>query len=98
MNRNEQILAIAAATEEAFCDATGWQCDAVETQESLDDFFAASTSYAECSSPVRGEIAGVPFLAFEEVQVRAGDTRRSLSVLDFGDTRIALDVDLSFYA
>ena len=38
-----------------------------------------------------------PFVTFFEVQVRKGDQRRSLSIVDLGDVRIALDVDLTEY-
>ncbi len=99
MNAN-QIAAFAQATDNEFCDPDyengKWLVDAVETRESLEDFISASANWAERSSKMsRGEIAGLHFISWEMVQARKGDQRRSLSVVDFGDVRVALDADLS---
>lgn len=74
-----------------------WMHHAVETQETLADFEEASRQYVECSKSKHGEIAGMNFLAFEKVQVRKGDVRQALSVIDFGDRRIAINEDLTNY-
>lgn len=72
-----------------------WMINAVETRETIEDFVAASNNYAECTKEKFGEIAGFKFVAFSRVQVRKDDQRRSLSVIDFGDLRFALDCDLT---
>jgi hypothetical protein len=71
--------------------------DAVETRETIEHFVAASNSYNECTREKFGEIAGFKFVAFARVQVRKGDQRRELSVIDFGDVRYALDCDLTSF-
>lgn len=75
----------------------GWMVKAVETSETIEDFLEAAKNYRECSAPKRGEIAGFPFVAFSSVQPRRGMPRRALSVVDFGERRMALDVDLTFF-
>lgn len=74
-----------------------WLVAATETRETIDDFIDAALSYHRSTHPQQGEIGGFPFVAFSEVQVRKGDPRRSLSVVDLGEIRIALDVDLAEY-
>ena len=75
-----------------------WMVPAVETRETLADFEAASNNYRECGAITRGTLAGVPFVSFGEVQVRKGDPRRELTVLDLGDVRVALKADVSDWA
>ena len=72
-----------------------WMVSAVETYETIDDFVAATEKYNSCTKDKFGEIAGFKFVAYSEVQVRKGDTRRQLSVIDFGDVRYAIDADLT---
>lgn len=92
---------IAAATKNNLIDADydveTWMVDAVETQETIENFLDASRSYAERTRAKLGTIAGFDFVAFSEVQLRKGQPRRSLSVIDFGDYRVALDVDLTVF-
>ena len=92
-----------------FADATGndifdpefdggsWMIKSVETRETIEDFIRAAKGYASATKEKFGEIAGFKFIAFSEVQLRKGDRRRQLSVVDFGDVRYALDCDLTDY-
>ncbi len=106
MDIDAAITAFAAATKgdlyETKLDQNGepwgWMIEAVETQESIEDYLEAANGYRECSAPQRGEIAGFPFVAFRSVQLRRGMPRRALSVIDLGQCRYALDVDLTCYA
>jgi glutamate mutase epsilon subunit len=97
MYRIEDMEKIAAVDEmcELVCQYSSGEIDlvgdAVETAETLDDFHAATKNYAECTKAQRGEIAGFPYIAYKKVQVRKGAPRRALSVIDFGDYRIAFD-------
>ncbi len=72
-----------------------WMVEAVETRETLSDFEESAKKYNERTWAGRGEIAGLPFIAWSEVQTFKGETRRALSVVDFGDRRIALNADLT---
>jgi hypothetical protein len=99
-----KVAAFAAATKNYLYDTNycgegvgEWLIEAVETQETLADFEAASAKWAECSSMQRGEIAGLPFVCWAKVQARRGDQRRSIWVIDFGDRRVAIDADASYY-
>lgn len=96
---NTQFQAFAAATNNELFDPEynggEWMIEAVETRETIENFVEASNSYAECSREKFGEIAGFKFVAFAKVQVRKGQPRRQLSVIDFGDLRVALDCDLT---
>lgn len=97
----EKLQAFAAATNNELYDADynggEWMIEAVETRETIDNFVEASNGYAECTREKFGEIAGFKFVAFAKVQVRKGDQRRQLSVIDFGDVRVALNCDMSDY-
>lgn len=86
----EQFRALEAATRGGLCDEAGWNTQAVATADTLEDFARAVDGYAESTVMQTGELAGYRFAAWRQVQVRRGDTRRSLSVLDLGDYRIAL--------
>lgn len=98
---NTQFQAFAAATNNELFDPEynggEWMIEAVETRETIENFVEASNSYAECSREKFGEIAGFKFVAFAKVQVRKGQPRRQLSVIDFGDLRVALDCDLTYF-
>ena len=99
---NTQLQAFAAATnndlyDPAYPGEDKWMVEAVETRETIDNFVEASNSYAECTREKFGEIAGFKFVAFAQVQVRKGMPRRALSVIDFGDLRVAIDSDLTNY-
>lgn len=101
MNKADALKAIAAATNGYIYDAEynggDWMVEAVETQESIDDFVAASANYAECTREKFGELAGMKFVAFAKVQVKKGATRRQLTVVDAGECRFAIDCDLTSY-
>lgn len=96
-NANEKLAALEAALPDLL-DGGSWMVEAVETSDTLADFEAASQGWAECSAKtIRGTVAGMPFVAWEHVQVRKGDRRRPLAVIDLGDKRVALDDDASFW-
>lgn len=101
MNKIEALQAIAAATNNGIYDAEfhggEWMVEAVETQESIEDFVAASANYAECTREKFGELAGMKFVAFAKVQVKKGAERRQLTVIDAGECRFAIDCDLTSY-
>ena len=102
------LIGIAEATGDHLLalDAHGWEwlVEAVTTAETLEAFATASRSYRErrgawlksdTGEPVRGTLAGLPALAWAEVQVAKGAPRRALSVIDLGDVRVVLDEDIS---
>jgi hypothetical protein len=94
----ENIAKFAAATEDLYDqEYGGWLVKSVETRDTIQDFVDASHGWAECSAMKSGEIAGFQFVAWERVQAAKGQPRRSLSVVDFGDVRVAMDVDLFEY-
>lgn len=99
MTMTEKLAAFAAATNNELFDADynggEWMVEAVETSETIENFVEASNSYNECTREKFGEIAGFKFAAFSRVQLRKGDQRRALSVVDFGDVRVAIDADLT---
>ena len=99
MNMTEKLAAFAAATNNELFDAEynggEWMIEAVETRETIESFVVSSNGYNECTHEKFGEIAGLKFVAFSKVQPRKGDQRRALSVIDFGDLRIAIDADLT---
>ena len=99
-----KVAAFAAATNNDLYDTDycgegvgEWLVQAVETQETLADFEASSAKWAECSSTQSGKIAGLSFVCWAKVQARRGDQRRSMWVIDFGDRRVAIDADASYY-
>jgi len=100
-NFETNLAAFAAATNNDLFDPSfgegEWLIEAVETQETIDDFVAASANYAEATPARHGEIAGFKFVAFKTVQLRRGMPRRELSVIDFGDRRVAIDANLWSY-
>ena len=101
MPTTEQLATFSAATNNELFDPEyrggEWMINAVVTQETLDDFIKSSDLWNERSSLQRGTIGGFPFVAWAKVQARKGDQRRELSVVDFGDCRIALDTDLTYF-
>ncbi|CAM3836088.1 DUF2958 domain-containing protein [Castellaniella denitrificans] len=98
----QALRTFAAATNNELYDPDynggEWMIEAVETQESIADFVAASANYQESTAPKFGEIAGFKFVAFSKVQVRKGDQRRELSVVDFGYARFTLNTDLTNFS
>jgi hypothetical protein len=101
MTYDQKLSALSKATNGEVFDLEynggEWMLRAVETQETLEQFAESSADWNDCSATKRGEIAGLPFVAWSRVQVRKGDTRDSLSVIDFGDRRIAVSVDLTIF-
>ena len=99
MTTIENIMKFAAATNNELFDPEykggEWMVEAVETQETIENFVEASNRYHECTREKFGEIAGFKFVAFGMIQPRKGDQRRALSVVDFGDVRVAIDTDLT---
>jgi hypothetical protein len=73
----------------------GWMYEPVETHDTLEDFERASDGYAESSNPEKGTLAGFPTLFFDRVQVRRGDQRTALTVIDVGEVRLAFRADFS---
>ena len=100
MTNLEALKKFANATNNELFDADygdgEWMVDAVETHETIGSFIESSNLWAEKSTNMEsGEIAGFKFVSWNKVQVRKGDQRRSLSVIDFGDIRFALETNLS---
>lgn len=103
MKATSQILAaFAAATNNELFDAdprfNEWMVEAVETQETIEQFIESSAKWASCTKDQFGEIAGCKFVAWREVQVAKGQQRRALSVIDFSDFRMAINTDLANFA
>lgn len=81
----------AAGTNYEIIDEDGDRmCDVVETKESLDDWESSSVDWAQRSATHKGEVSGLPFLAWETTQTEKGQPRQSMSVVDLGDYRLAL--------
>lgn len=74
-----------------------WMVEAVETRENIEQFIESSRNWAERSGMTSGTIGGLPFVAWKNMQPRKGAPRRSLSVIDFGDVRYAVESDLEVY-
>ena len=95
----EALKKFSAATNNEFFDAEynggEWMIDAVETHETIDQFIESSAKWNESSSVVFGEIAGFKFAAWKKMQAVKNQPRHALSIIDFGEIRFALDVDLS---
>ncbi len=92
------------ATEGEIFDATmkygknGWMIDAVQTKETIAQFEESSATWTERSQPKAGNIAGMPFIFWKIVQVKKGEQRRHMCVVDFGDCRMVLDFDPTEFA
>lgn len=100
MDMREKLQKFSEATNNELYDADEgfeeWMVGAEETHESIDDFKAARNCWNEKGVfQGEGEIAGFPFIAWTKVQALKGQPRRDLSVIDFGDIRIAIDADLT---
>lgn len=99
MTKTEALQALQQAAPDLYDEEYGgWMCQAVETADTLDDFDRATNSYMQCGNPERGTLAGFAFVHYGVVQVAKGQQRRSLSVIDLGDVRVALADDLTLYA
>ncbi|NNM70214.1 MAG: hypothetical protein HKM00_09690 [Gallionella sp.] len=102
MNTTQQaLLTFAAATHNELFDPEynggEWMIEAVQTAETIEQFVESSNKWASCTKDQFGEIAGFKFVAWHEVQGAKGQQRRSLSVIDFGDFRMALNCDLTYF-
>ena len=94
----ENIKKFAAATNNELFDTDlkkdgtpyGWMVEAVETQETLEQWEESSKGWNERTAMQTGEIAGFPFRAWKSAQAVKGQPRQSMSVVDLGDVRIAL--------
>lgn len=103
MNMTEKLAAFSAATNNELFDVDlqkdgtpyGWQVEAVETHETLEMWEESSKGWNERSAMKSGEIAGFPFRTWAKCQAVKGQQRRSMSVVDFGDVRFAIDTDLT---
>lgn len=99
MNTSANLLKFAAATNNELFDPEykggEWMIEAVQTAETIEQFVESSNKYASCTKDQFGEIAGLKFVAWREVQVAKGHQRRALSVINFGEFRMALDCDLT---
>ena len=94
------ISEFAAITDNRYFDAelNEWdETTCTQTQETLDEFIASSKGWAQRSAMTSGEIAGIPFIAWEQMQGVKGQPRTSLSVIDLGTHRVAIECDLEDY-
>lgn len=90
----ENLKKFAAATNNELFDADykggEWMVEAVETQETLEQWEESSKGWNERTAMKTGEIAGFPFRSWKSAQTVKGQPRQSMSVVDLGDARIAL--------
>jgi hypothetical protein len=70
---------------------------AVETFETLEQWYDSKKYWNECAGRVEGEVAGFKFLGWKKVQMQKGDARRAVTVIDFGDFRVVLDFDPNLF-
>ena len=103
MNQSD-LLKFAAATNGEIYDPDlnggTWMYQIEETHETFEDFVEASNKdWNESTKEKFGEIAGLKFLAFLEMQPRKGAPRKSISIVDFGNTRVVIwGCDLSNFS
>ena len=95
----EQVLALNTAMNDDLYggEEYGFMCKVTETDEGIYAFLEAAPHYAESSKPTHGEIAGFPFVYFGRVQVARAHQRDEMSVVDLGDVRLVLNVNLTEY-
>ena len=90
----ENLKKFASATNNELFDADykggEWMTEAVETQETLEQWEESSNGWNERTAMKSGEIAGFPFRAWKSAQAVKGQPRQSMSVVDLGDVRIVL--------
>ena len=97
------LIKFAAATNGEIYDTElnggTWMYQIEETHETFDDFVDASNNdWAESTKEKYGEIAGFKFISFLEMQAKKGAPRKSISIVDFGNTRVAIwGCDLAEY-
>lgn len=92
MNANLQKFAEATNNELFDTDLRfqEWMVEFVETHETLEQFEESSKGWNERTAMKTGEIAGFKFCAWKIAQAVKGQPRKSMSVVDLGDIRIAL--------
>lgn len=99
MTKAENLQAISIATRGDVYDheykGGEWMHEAVETQETFEDFIESSKNWAERCTMKRGVVGGCNFIVWKSMQVRKGAQRRSLAVIDLGECRVAVDVELN---
>lgn len=95
----ENLIKFAAATNNDIYDPEynggEWMVKAVETHETIEQFIESSEKWKESGAMKAGEIAGFKFVFWPNVQTAAGQQRRDVSVIDFGDIRIVLNDDIT---
>ena len=84
---SELYTAIINASGEELIDEDGWLIDVGETRESLDEWEQSSKTWRSKTAAYRGTFCGGAFIAWGSMQLRKGDTRDSISVIDLGDMR-----------
>lgn len=98
---SEKLAAFAKSTNNELFDADyksgEWMVNAVETQETLEQFLISADQWVSRVGQYSGEIAGFKFVSWKSCQAVAGQARRSLSVIDFGDVRYAIETNLSIF-
>ena len=100
MTNTEKFTAVSKTTFGNFLfdpDYKGgeWMVSAVETQEALADWDDSKKYWNQCAGRLEGEVAGFKFLGWSKVQMVKGESRRSITVIDFGNFRMVLDCDPS---
>lgn len=74
-----------------------WEVGAVETQETLEQWDDSKKYWNECSGHLEGTVAGFKFLGWSKVQIKKGEARRAVTVIDLGEFRIVLDIEPSYF-
>ena len=102
MTKTEALNALHEVTGGDLYDAVweggSWMVPATETADTLDQFVKASEGWSELGCVRECRVAGLRCVYFGRAQVRKGDTRRELTVIDLGDVRVAVDADVSEWA
>lgn len=83
--------ALVAACEEIVGGTQpGIDCDVAKTSETLDQWDTARDDWSECGQRNQVECGGQPAIVYYRIQVRKGDPRRDLIVVDCGEFRAVL--------
>lgn len=93
MNGYEKIAS--ASNGEVYDNVYGWMWSATETAETIEEFICSSRNWRESSALKRGKIAGFDYAYWSSVQATKGQTREPLSVIDFGEIRVAVRGDIT---
>ena len=90
-----------------FAEATGWDLidedgenmgyEIVLVRDTLEGFEEGSRYFNECAGFKKATVAGFPVLTCQRLQVKKGDTRTALSVVDLGEWRMSIDEDVTDY-